>query len=145
MLKTFDPNLYDLVFAGIRLNEGTADGQHIQVEFNSAGFTKKIGADGTVTRARMADRSGSVTVSLMQTSSINDSLSGIHLADRNAVNGQGVGALLLQDRNGTTVLTASKAWIADDPNVTIDLEATTRDWVIDFADGVMFHGGNADD
>jgi hypothetical protein len=78
----------------------------------------------------------------MQTSAINDVLSGIHLADRSAPNGQGVGSLLIQDRAGTTVLRASKAWIADDPSVTLEMEATTREWVIDFADGYMFHGGN---
>jgi hypothetical protein len=142
MLKTYDPNLYDVIFAGVRLNEGTADGQFVQVEFNAPAFTKKVGADGTVTRARSADRSGSLTVTLMQTSAINDVLSGIHLADRSAPNGQGVGSLLIQDRAGTTVLRASKAWIADDPSVTLEMEATTREWVIDFADGYMFHGGN---
>lgn len=145
MSKTYDPNLYDVIFAGIRLNEGTADGQFIQQTGNAPGFSKKIGGDGTVTRSRSADRSGSVTVTLMQSSAINDALSAIHSADLKAANGSGVGSLLIQDRNGSTVLQAAKAWISDDPDMTLELEATTRAWVIDYADGDMHHGGNADD
>lgn len=144
MLKTYDPNLYDVIFAGVRLNEGTADGQFIQVQTNAPPFSKKVGADGTVTRARSADRSGSMTVTLMQTSEINDTLSGILAADRAAANGSGVGALLIQDRAGSTVLRAAKAWIADDPDMSLELEASTRAWVIDFADGDITHGGNPD-
>lgn len=145
MLKTYDPNLYDIVFAGVRLNEGTADGQFAQVQMNAPAFTKKVGGDGSVTRARSADRSGTLTVTLMQSSAINDVLSGIHNADRSAANGSGVGALLIQDRNGTTVLRAAKSWIADDPDMTLELEASTRPWTIDFADADVTHGGNAED
>lgn len=143
-VSTYDPALHDLIFAGIRLNEGLADGTFIAVEFNAESFTKKVGADGSVTRARMADRSGSITLSLMQTSELNDVLSALHNADRVASNGAGVGALLLQDRGGSTKLQASSAWIAQQPGISLEMEASTRDWVIDFADGDAVHGGNAD-
>jgi hypothetical protein len=145
-MKTYDPKRYDLVLGGVRLNQGLADGTWITVEGMSPGFTSKVGVDGEVTRARMHDRRATVRLTVMQTSAVNDLLSRQYLDDRNGnENGRGVASFLLQDRAGTTVVQASKAYIADDPDVTLSAEAETREWVIELADAEMFHGGNPDD
>ncbi len=140
-LSTYDPKKHVVIFAGVLLS-GFADGQFVQVQPVGPGFTKKTGVDGDVTRSRSADRSGSLTVSLMQTSLSNDRLSAIYSADRAGFNGAGVGSLTIQDLAGFTLFFAARAWIANDPDATLDAAATTRDWQIDYAEMDPIHGGN---
>lgn len=144
-MKTYDPKKHVLVFAGIPLNKGVADGTFLTIASDGPGFTKKVGVDGEVTRARMHSRGATARLVLMQSSEVNDRLSARYKADRNAVNGQGVGIFSVQDLAGNTVGQASKAWIADDPDVTLEAEASTREWLFDMADWDVDHGGNPDD
>jgi hypothetical protein len=144
-VKTYDPKKYVLTFAGIPLNKGVADGTFLSVASSAPGFSKKVGVDGEVTRARSHDRTATATITLMQTSEVNDRLSARYRADRNAVNGQGVGAFEVRDLAGTTIARAAKAWISDDPDLTLEAEASTREWTIDLADWDPLHGSVSDD
>jgi hypothetical protein len=144
-VKTYDPKKFDIVFAGRHLNEGVADGTFLTLAGSTPAFSKKVSVDGPVTRTRSHDRSGTARLVIMQTSEVNDILSAILAGDRAATNGLGVGAFFVQDRSGTTVATASKAYIADDPDLTLDATATTREWVFELADLELFHGSNSDD
>ena len=144
-LKTYDPKQYDLVFAGINLSEGLADGTFLTVTPDTAGFSKKVGVDGEVTRSRSHDRTATATFTLMQTSEVNDRLSAVYNADRDAVNGQGVGTFFVQDRAGTTIGEASKAYIANMPDLTLSGEAETREWTIELADWTPVHGSVSDE
>lgn len=140
-MKTYDPKKYDLIFLGIRLNEGLADGTFIKITPTSAGFTSKSGVDGEVTRSRMHDRRRTIEFTLMQTSAINDRLSAAYNADRDSTNGEGVGAFMLQDRNGTTQVDGT-AWVSQEPDLELAAEAGTRVWKLELVDGTATHGGN---
>lgn len=144
-LKTYDPKQYVIVFAGINLNEGLADGTFLTVAPENPGFSKKVGVDGEVTRSRSHDRSATATLTLMQTSDVNDRLSALYNADRDAVNGQGVGTFFVQDLLGNTIGEAAKAYIADEPDMSLEGEASTREWVIELADWRSTHGGTPDE
>lgn len=144
-MKTYDPKKLDIVFAGIHLNEGIAEGTFITITPTTGGFKMKVGADGSVTRVRVHDRTASVKFTLMQSSAVNDRLSALYEADRNAVNGQGVGGFLLQDRSGTTIQEAAKAFISDEPVVTFSGDVESREWTIALADKRGLQGSNIDD
>lgn len=144
-LKTYDPNMYDVVFAGIRLNEGLAEGTFLTISSESPGFSSKVGVDGEVTRARSHDSRATARLVLMQTSEINERLSAIHAADMDALNGSGVGSFYVQDRNGSTVAEASKAYISDDPDLTLEAEASEREWTFELADYSVTHGSTPDE
>lgn len=144
-LKTYDPRKFDIVFAGILINEGLADGTFLNISTEGEGFTVKAGVDGEATRTRNHSRIATATITLMQTSEINDRLSALYEADRAAVNGQGVGSFFVQDRGGTTVLESSKAFISNDPDVTLDVEAGTREWTIILSDYRPQHGSASDE
>ncbi len=144
-LKTYDPRKHDIVFAGILINEGLADGTFLTITPETPGFSTKVGVDGEVTRTRSHDRRATATVTLMQTSEVNARLSALYAADRAAVNGQGVGSFFVQDRGGDTVLRSSKAFISDGPDVTLAAEAETREWTFILTDYTPSHGGNADE
>lgn len=144
-MKTYDPKKYVIVFAGIPLNKGVQDGTFLVVASVGQGFTSKAGVDGEVTRTRMHDRRATARLTLMQTSEVNDRLSARYEADRNAVNGEGVGAFYVQDLSGTTVLESSKAYIAKSPDASLDKEAGPREWLFELSDLQGTHGSNPDD
>ena len=141
-MKTYDPKKYDIVFAGVRLNEGLADGTFLKITPMSPRYTSKVGVDGEVVRSRKHDTRRSVEFTLMQTSAINDRLSQIFKSDLASLNGEGVGAFLVQDRNGTTILEGT-AWITQDPDLELAAEAGPRVWKLEIAESSATHGGNS--
>ena len=144
-LKTYDPSKHAIVFAGILLNKGLADGTFLTITPATPGFSTKTGADGEVTRSRSHDKVAEATLTVMQTSEINDRLTALYLADRAATNGSGVGVFYVQDLAGTTLHMSSKAFISDDPDVELGTEATTREWAFILTDYAPGHGGNPDE
>lgn len=143
--KTYDPNAYDVIFAGILLNEGLAEDTFLTVVPDSAAFAKRAGVDGEVTRSRMANRMATATITLAQTSELNDRLSALHEADRDSSNGSGVASFEVVDRAGTTVGYATKAWIEQTPDMELAAEVSDREWTIGLADWRPTHGSNPDD
>ena len=142
--KTYDPNAYDVIVAGIRLS-GFAEGTFVSISHDSPGFSDKVGVDGEVARVRKHDRRATVTISLMQTSESNDELSQIYNKDRDSQNGAGVFSFRMVDRSGTTVFEADQAWIQSEPGATFSDEPESRDWEIRCANLRTFHGSNPDD
>ena len=142
-MKTYDPRKYTAVFAGVNLNRGLADGTWIKVTPAAPRFSSKVGVDGEVSRSRRHDSRRMVEFSTMQTSEVNDRLSAILAADVAAEAGEGVGSFLLQDRNGTTVV-EGVAYIVQEPDLELGVEAGTRTWKLEIVDGDATHGSNAD-
>lgn len=148
MSRTFDPKRYAISFAGILLNSGVGDGTILTITSVTPAFSSKAGVDGTVTRSRSHDKRKTATLTLMQSSEVNDRLSAIYNADRDPAqpNGRGVGAFRVQDLSGTTVLSCAKAWISNDPDLTLEATASTREWTFELAEVVdAIHGSIADD
>lgn len=144
-MKTYDPKKHPISFAGILLNKGLAPGTFLTIASETPGFSSQAGVDGEVVRSRSHDRRATATFSVLQTSEINKRLSDLYNADRDAVNGQGVGAFQVMDLAGETVGRGSKAYIAKDPDVELGGEATVREWTIEISDWRITHGGNQDD
>ncbi|MCB0912467.1 MAG: DUF3277 family protein [Propionibacteriaceae bacterium] len=142
-MKTYDPNLIHVTFAG-HFIEGFGDGTFVTFAKTTPGFSKKTGVKGEVTRTRMHDRSGEVTITLMATSKSNDRLSELYNSDRNSANGEGVGSLTIQDIGGAALFTAAKAWIQNSPDPSFEAEVGTREWVIAYEKLDETHGGNDD-
>lgn len=143
-MKTYDPKRYVISFAGVDLNKGLADGTFLRISPMTARFTSKSGVDGEVTRTRRHDKRRTGEFTTMQTSDVNARLSAIFAADTDAPNGEGVGALLVKDLVGTTVFEAT-AYIAQDPDLELGPEATTRTWRFEIVDpGQTTHGSNPD-
>lgn len=138
-LKNYASDKVVVTFRG-HIIAGLAGGTFVSAERAGDGFTKSVGADGSVARARMADRSGSVTVTLMHTSPSNDVLSLMANEDENF--GTAVGPLMVKDLSGMTLLAAQNAWIRKMPNVEYGLEIGEREWVFDCDRLQMAVGGS---
>ncbi len=140
-LTNYDADQVTVALGAISV-DGFADGTFVSIEQETATFTKVTGTDGKTTRSKTLNRSGSVTISVMQSSLANDKLSALHTLDRDAPNGAGVVPLYIRDRGGRALYTAAQAWIAEPPKPTFGREAESRDWVIDFAKIDRLDGGN---
>jgi len=128
MVKNYDPKRFIITFGGIPAT-GFADGTFIAVTSPSQTFTKTVGADGEVARAKGNDNTNEITITLLQTSLFNDYLSNIYKIDK-ATN-QGKLILALADLEGTTVMIWSQAWIRQLPDIDRGKEIGENAWIFD--------------
>ncbi len=140
-VKVYDADQMTVSIAGIPL-KGYADGEFLSIAYENNLFDDVVGTDGDTTRSKTNDRRATITINLMQTSDSNDLLSALFNADSAAPNGAGIGALLIRDRQGRTVYSASEAWIMQMPPASFDRTATERAWEIRVGELVSFVGGN---
>ena len=138
-LRTYDPKQVVLTVGGVPIN-GFADGTFISVERSSDTFEKVSGADGITSRAKINDFSGSLVVTLAQTSPSNDVLSSIALLDE--ASSSGVVPVLLKDVGGSTIIFSAKGWIKKPPTVEYGKAITNREWALDLADLDFLVGSN---
>jgi hypothetical protein len=124
------------------LAEGFQDGEMVSIEPGAEVFTDVVGTDGQVTRSKTLNKTATITVKLMQSSSTNDLFSALLTTDANAPNGAGVVPIFIRDRNGRSLHTGAHAWLSAWPAVTYDRGATVREWVIRVSRLTTFVGGN---
>jgi len=137
-VRTYDPKQVVVVVGGVPLS-GFADGTFISVERANDSFSKVSGADGYVSRSKSNDKSGSVTITLAQTSPSNDILQGFALADE--LTNNGVVPILVKDVGGRTTFVSAFGWIKKTPSAEFGKEISNREWVLDVADLDVFIGG----
>lgn len=128
-VETYIPGDTQVSFAGYELT-GYADGTFITVEREEDSFTKHVGSDGEVSRTLNPNQSGTVTLTLKQTSDSNRVLHGLLATDEG--DGSGVDVLMVKD-NLTNRAMATEAWISKPPNMELGKEASNREWVFQCA------------
>lgn len=138
-MKTYDPSQVQVIIGG-NIMSGYADGTFISVERDENSFTKHVGTDGDVSRSKTSNKSGTMTLTLAQTSLSNDILSALHLADE--LSNNGVVPVMIKDNSGTTLLFAGESWIQKPANTEFSNEITDREWIMDLAIVEMLVGGN---
>lgn len=139
MVFTYDPKQVSCIVGG-KILSGFADGTFIVVERNEQAFNLKVGVDGEGTRAKSNNKSGKITITLMQSSASNDDLSAIAAADE--LSNAGVVPFYMKDNSGRSVCTALSSWIQKYANSEFAKETTTRQWVLETDDIEIFIGGN---
>jgi hypothetical protein len=125
MVSTYDPKKVIITFGGVPIG-GFADGTFIQVDASGDFFSKKVGADGEVTRSMSNDNTHTVVITLQQSSLSNVYLSTCKNADK--LTGLGMLPLSITDINGTTLMFWPQAWISTDPSWGYAKENTDRAW-----------------
>lgn len=152
MLVTYDPKEVTINWNGKSLASGLAPDSFVTVSRAEDSFSKTVGADGTVARTRIADRTGEVELTLMQNSPINAILSTLALADElsstgdvaSTVTGEvaegastatagiaGVSNLTITDPSGGLIAQAKNAWIRKIPDQELGKEYGERTWTFD--------------
>ena len=128
------------VVIGPHIVTGYADGTFINIEEMTDGVASVAGADGEVARAMSTDPRKTVTLTVLQTSSTNDVLTGLYAADQISKNA--TFPVAIKDLRGNSLFASSTAWIKKLSNIELGKEVGAREGTIETADGVMFVGGN---
>lgn len=141
-VKTYNPKGVVVTAFGKTI-EGFVDGTFVKVARATESFTKQVGVGGEVTRSYSNDKSGEVTLTLMQTSDSNDILSAAAAADEASPGtGAGIGTFQLKDLNGRTLAHGDECWVRKPADVENAKESGQREWVLDVARLEMTVGGN---
>jgi hypothetical protein len=119
---------------------GFAEGTYIKVDRAKDDFTPYVGSTGEGARSRSRDKSGTIEITLMETSPDNDLLAGYAAADR--ASGAGMLPVTLRDLHGTTEAFAAEAWVQKLPAIEMGNTVGTRVWLIATCNLEMFPGGN---
>ncbi len=137
----FNPRNITLGWGAVLVDSGWADGTFVNVEVDNDETTEVEGADGSVTIVENPGRLATVTITLQQSAPKNAELMAVVEAGRIA----GVRPILpfvLNDRGGTTVISAEKCWLKKRPAVEFSKEATQRVWTFKMLWDEFFVGGN---
>lgn len=137
-LKSYDPNEVAIIVGGHVLG-GFADGTFLTVERNSDTWAGVSGASGEYARAKSNDRSGTFTVTLMQSSLSNGVMQGFATADELA--NSGTFPVLVKDNNGNDIFSGEICWIQKPSSAEYGKEITEREWIIETGELIMLHGG----
>jgi hypothetical protein len=134
LLKTYNAGEVAII-VGTRSIDGLAEDTFINATRDEQIFTKQVGAVGEVTRSDTNNKSGSITLTLQQTSDSNDFLTSVAAA-------KSVFPVIITDLSGRTVLRATQSWIQKYPDVEYGRDSGTREWVLDCADLELDVAGN---
>ena len=102
--------------------------------------TDEVGADGEVVRILSNDRRGTITITLLPTSSSNLVLSIIANADE--LGGGNVVPILIKDNRGLDIHVGAESWIVKQPDAIYNKSNQPREWVFRVADLRMVVGGH---
>lgn len=143
-MQTWDP-LKNPITVGSHTVKGYGEGTYITATFNEAQWIIRIGADGTPTRTRNANRSGKITITLQRESKSNTYL--VALAKLDYASALGVVPLLVKDNNNTankSFVLAEQAWIEKMPDFERAKESGDIVWTFETGFLDMEPGGTDD-
>lgn len=135
---TYDPTQVIVTVNGSTLS-GFVDGTFVAVERAVETFSKVVGAYGEVARVKSADRSGTMTLTLMQSSNSNLVLNA--LANQDEQSSTGVVPIQVKDLSTNGAVFAAEGWIKGKPKVEWGKEMSNREWVFELASVAITPGG----
>jgi len=138
-VKTYDAGQFILIFGGVSAS-GLNDGVFAVASRDEPAFTNGSGSDGEGWRAKSNNRTGTIVVTLLQTSLANDGYSAIAALDE--ASGDGVSPILLKDGSGRTLIQADTAWIEKYADSEFARDISTREWTFKTDRLNTFVGGN---
>tara|TARA_B100000683_G_scaffold277527_1_gene336658 strand:+ start:4385 stop:5059 length:675 start_codon:yes stop_codon:yes gene_type:complete len=124
ILRAFDPKAVKVTVAGVNL-VGFSE-EKVTVERANNAWELNVGCDGEATRVKSNDLSGTITVTLQQTSPSNDFLTTVFYNDQN--NDECV-KIEIVDSSGKSKIVADKAWVEKMPDATYAKAHSDRQWV----------------
>lgn len=91
--------------------------------------SRVVGAQGDVALTKYADRTGTIEITLMQTSPTNDVLSAIMVAQE-AVDFEGtqVSNFIITDPSGSVMATGINAWLEKAPEISLGKDQNPKTW-----------------
>jgi hypothetical protein len=127
LVGTYDPKKVIVTLGGVPIG-GYADSTFVQIDPNGETWTKKVGADGEVSRSLSNDNTHTVQITLKQMSLSNAYLRTVMSADK--LTGLGMLPLSITDLTTGNARFWPQAWISTDPSLGRAKEETDMQWTI---------------
>jgi len=134
LLTTYDPKDVRISWNTIDISKGLAPDTFITVSRSEDGFAPTVGADGTVARTRNANKMGTVEITLMQNSPVNNAIAALALLDEN-VGVDEISNITITDPSGSIdFVLATKCWVRKIADAELGADYGTRTWAFDSAE-----------
>lgn len=125
--KTYSPKDVQISYSGIAV-AGFGEDDFVSLERTSPLMTPTTGADGILTRTKVADRTGTITITLAQTAKANSTLAAISRTQELAKD-LAVGNIIISDPSGSVLAVGINSVLAALPSVSLGSEATNgKEW-----------------
>lgn len=136
---TYDPKAVFMSYGPVILAD-FADGSFITCEADQDDYRVERGTDGRCDFVRNIGRTFTVTASIMQTSAVNDLLSGMRVSDFTAFTG--TWPLIIKSLQGLDLQFFPQSRIIAPPKIGYGDTTSAREWMFKCINGDMFVGGN---
>ncbi len=141
-IALYSPKDVIISLAGLHTISGYADGTFVRITKDMKPFSKVRAMDGEVARMYNEDEGFKVEVTIAQSSTSNNILTGIYNVD--TATHMGKFPMFIKDTKGQTNFFAATAWIEMIPEVTFSSQLETRTWTFGCSGAVITIGGNND-
>lgn len=131
-VNTYNNAQVFVTYAGRRI-EGRVNGAFVSTKFSTAKASKQVGAGGDVTVSVSQDRSGEITLTVMQQSTSHRFLTELSAVDR-ATGTLGIAPFEIRDLSGGLLESAEQAWLAEEPENGYAAESGERVWKLECAE-----------
>ena len=129
--KTYDSSKVSVIVGPTPLT-GLAEGSFVTVEREDSLWTKRVGRDGEVARSKSSNKSGKISIKVMQTSSANATLNVYYQLDE--LSNSGIVPILIRDGSGLSLHAAAEAWIEKIPKTEYGKDSGDIEWVFHCAE-----------
>ena len=127
ILRKYAPD--DIVVTiGVMAVTGIKEGTFLEAERTVETGMLDIGSDGEATLVINPNQSGTVKVTLQQSSPLNDYFATLSLALQQKNTSVAVVPISVEDKNGTTVVSAKQAFTQKPTKITFADKAEAREW-----------------
>ena len=141
-VKDYDPRQVSIYLGG-HTASGFADGTFVSISRNNPMFAVVSGASGEEVRSKSNDTTGTIELTVMQTSETNDYLTAKMLSDEGPL-AAGKFSFMLIDGTGRTLVLATECWVEQPPTVEYGKEVGERTWRLVAGDLRFTVGGTGD-
>lgn len=135
---SYDPSKSSLILGG-KIIGGYTDGTFIKLSRDEDMFAMVVGVEGISTRAKSNNYSGSLEITLHQSSPSNDVLSSYTAIDE--LTGAGAFPMLYRDASGRTVASAITMWVKKYADSEFSKTVSERVWTLQTDNLQLFIGG----
>lgn len=132
--STYDPTKLTVIVGGVIVS-GFSDGDYITAKRDEDLYTKRVGADGHVARARNGNKSGTIEIKLLQGSPAVSEIASLVALDNFLFDGDVLIPIsIVSPGTAAELVVSTQSWLKTAPEMVFGKEVGERTFVFDCAD-----------
>lgn len=132
--STYDPTKLTVIVGGVIVS-GFSDGDYITAKRDEDLYTKRVGADGHVARARNGNKSGTIEIKLLQGSPAVSEIATLVALDNFLFDGDVLIPIsIVSPGTAAELVVSTQSWLKTAPEMVFGKEVGERTFVFDCAD-----------